>query len=86
MLWGGELVLRDGAVAGQVTSAAWGETIGVLRRAGLRSLDRRRRRQRRLGQGGRYEVNVGGQLVPDLVSLNALRPDERENPPISSSA
>ena len=29
MLWGGELVLRDGAVAGQVTSAAWGETIGA---------------------------------------------------------
>ena len=28
MLWGGELILRDGAVAGQVTSAAWGETTG----------------------------------------------------------
>ena len=29
MLWGGELVLRDGAPAGQVTSAAWGETVGA---------------------------------------------------------
>ena len=28
MLWGGELILRDGVVAGQVTSAAWGETVG----------------------------------------------------------
>ena len=28
MLWGGELILRDGAVAGQVTSAAWGQTEG----------------------------------------------------------
>ena len=28
MLWGGELILRDGVVAGQVTSAAWGETAG----------------------------------------------------------
>ena len=28
MLWGGELLLRDGAPAGQVTSAAWGETVG----------------------------------------------------------
>ena len=27
MLWGGELVLRDGAAAGQVTSAAWGEAV-----------------------------------------------------------
>ena len=29
MLWGGELVLRDGAAAGQVTSAAWGATVGA---------------------------------------------------------
>ena len=32
MLWGGELVLRDGVAVGQVTSAAWGETLGALRR------------------------------------------------------
>ncbi len=36
MLWGGELLLRDGRPVGQVTSAAWGETVGGLRRAGLR--------------------------------------------------
>jgi glycine cleavage system aminomethyltransferase T len=29
MLWGGELVLRDGVPAGQVTSAAWGATLGT---------------------------------------------------------
>ncbi|MET0805266.1 MAG: FAD-dependent oxidoreductase, partial [Acidimicrobiales bacterium] len=29
MLWGGELLLRDGSPAGQVTSAAWGETVGA---------------------------------------------------------
>jgi 4-methylaminobutanoate oxidase (formaldehyde-forming) len=29
MLWGGELILRDGSPAGQVTSAAWGETVGA---------------------------------------------------------
>ena len=29
MLWGGELVLRDGIAAGQVTSAAWGATVGA---------------------------------------------------------
>ena len=27
-MWGGELVLRDGEAVGQVTSAAWGETLG----------------------------------------------------------
>jgi 4-methylaminobutanoate oxidase (formaldehyde-forming) len=29
MLWGGELVRRDGAAVGQVTSAAWSETLGA---------------------------------------------------------
>ena len=29
MLWGGELLLRDGVPAGQVTSAAWGATLGA---------------------------------------------------------
>ena len=29
MLWGGELVLRDGPRPGQVMSAAWGETLGA---------------------------------------------------------
>ena len=28
-LWGGELLLRDGEPAGQVTSAAWGATVGA---------------------------------------------------------
>ncbi len=28
MLWGGELVLREGRAAGQVTSAAWSDTLG----------------------------------------------------------
>jgi 4-methylaminobutanoate oxidase (formaldehyde-forming) len=29
MLWGGELVRRDGAAVGQVTSAAWSQTLGA---------------------------------------------------------
>jgi heterotetrameric sarcosine oxidase gamma subunit len=72
MLWGGELIRRDGAVAGQVTSAAWGETTGscvglaYLRAAddGVVSPDWVR--------SGSYEVNVGGQLHPISVSLRPL--------------
>ena len=72
MLWGGELILRDGAVAGQVTSAAWGETTGscvglaYLRAAdkGVVSVD--------WVKNGRYEVNVGGQLHPISVSVRPL--------------
>lgn len=72
MLWGGELILRDGAVAGQATSAAWAETTGAcVGLAYLRSADgavvdadwvRR----------GDYQVSVGGVLHPISVSLRAL--------------
>lgn len=71
MLWGGELILRDGAVAGQVTSAAWGETSGgcvglAYLRAGGEVVD--------AGwiNSGSYEVNVGGTLYPIAVSTKAL--------------
>jgi 4-methylaminobutanoate oxidase (formaldehyde-forming) len=72
MLWGGELVLRDGVPAGQVTSAAWGETLGSC--VGLAYLwdpdggpvDGEWVR------GASYEVNVGGDRHPVTVSLKPL--------------
>ena len=72
MLWGGELVLRDGVPAGQVTSAAWGETLGSC--VGLAYLwdpdgavvDAEWVR------GASYEVNVGGDRYPVTVSLKPL--------------
>jgi 4-methylaminobutanoate oxidase (formaldehyde-forming) len=68
-LWGGELVLRDGVAAGQLTSAAWGEAVG--RPVGLAYL------WDTTGdpvtadwiRAGRYEVNVGGEVSPATVSL-----------------
>ncbi len=72
MLWGGELILRDGAVAGQVTSAAWGQTTGAgVGLAYLKSPD---------GcvvdadwvRDGSYQINVGGTLYPVTVSLRPL--------------
>ena len=72
MLWGGELVLRDGQAAGLVTSAAWGETVGAC--VGLAYLadpdsevvtpDWVR--------SGDYQVNVGGVVHPIKVSLRPL--------------
>ena len=72
MLWGGELILRDGAVAGQVTSAAWGDTTGAC--VGLAYI--------RAGddavvtpdwvRAGSYSVNVGGEVYPITVSLKAI--------------
>lgn len=72
MLWGGELILRDGAVAGQATSAAWGETTGAcvglayVRAADAAVIDADWVR------AGDYQVSVGGVLHPISVSLRAL--------------
>jgi 4-methylaminobutanoate oxidase (formaldehyde-forming) len=72
MLWGGELILRDGAVAGQVTSAAWGETTGsCVGLAYLRAPDNSVINADWVNAGS-YQVNVGGQLHPVSVSLKPL--------------
>jgi glycine cleavage system aminomethyltransferase T len=72
MLWGGELILRDGAVAGQVTSAAWGETTGsCVGLAYVRASDDAVINADWVN-AGRYEVNVGGRLHPISVSTKPL--------------
>ncbi|HSV38109.1 MAG TPA: FAD-dependent oxidoreductase [Nocardioidaceae bacterium] len=63
MMWGGELVLRDGVPSGQVTSAAWGETVGSC--VGLAYLSE-------WVPGASYEVDVGGTRSPITVSLKPL--------------
>jgi glycine cleavage system aminomethyltransferase T/glycine/D-amino acid oxidase-like deaminating enzyme len=72
MLWGGELVLRDGEAVGQVSSAAWSETLGSC--VGLAYVWRRDREAvdaAYLGAGA-YEVNVGGRAVGASVTLRPL--------------
>jgi 4-methylaminobutanoate oxidase (formaldehyde-forming) len=63
MLWGAELVLRDGVAVGRLTSAAWGETVG----AGV-GLGYIRGPRDRLSNG-RYEINIGGELCPATVHI-----------------
>ena len=69
MIWGGELVLRDGTAVGQVTSGAWGETVGgcvglaYIRHPGGRTLTPD------IVRAGEYRVNVGGRLYPAIVHL-----------------
>jgi len=72
MLWGGELVLRDGVVAGQVTSAAWGETVGgCVGLAYVRAVDNSVINADWV-RNGDYQVNVGGELHPISVSLRPI--------------
>jgi 4-methylaminobutanoate oxidase (formaldehyde-forming) len=86
MLWGGELVLRDGVAAGQVTSAAWGESLGAC--VGLAyvwgpdgsRIDRDWVRQ------GAYEVDVNGSREQATVSLRPLfDPDGKKIRPQQTS-
>ncbi|HEY5096491.1 MAG TPA: FAD-dependent oxidoreductase, partial [Acidimicrobiales bacterium] len=71
MMWGGELVLRDGEPAGQVTSAAWSDTLGTC--VGLAYVWRRDRDAVTAGHltTGTYEINVGGRLHAATVGLRA---------------
>jgi glycine cleavage system aminomethyltransferase T/glycine/D-amino acid oxidase-like deaminating enzyme len=69
MIWGGELVLRNGTAVGQVTSGAWGETVGgCVGLAYLRHPDGDVL-TRAMVHAGSYEVNVGGRLYPATVHL-----------------
>ncbi|CAN5338291.1 FAD-dependent oxidoreductase [soil metagenome] len=70
MLWGGELLLRDGVAVGQVTSAAWGEAMGAC--VGLAYIAAPEVADAAYVNAGSYAVNVGGDLVPVRVSLKPL--------------
>jgi heterotetrameric sarcosine oxidase gamma subunit len=72
MLWGGELVLRNGAVAGQVTSAAWGQTTGAcVGLAYLRAADNAVIDADWIADGD-YQVDVGGHRYPISVSRRPI--------------
>ena len=69
MLWGGELILRDGAPAGQVTSAAWGATVGAC--VGLAFVRAEGPVTAEWLAGCRFEVDVAGERYAVRPSLRA---------------
>jgi 4-methylaminobutanoate oxidase (formaldehyde-forming) len=69
MLWGGELLLRGGEPAGQVTSAAWGETVGSCVALGYLRHDAPVTGDW-LAAGG-FEVDVAGERYAVRCSLRA---------------
>lgn len=72
MLWGGELILRDGVPAGQVTSAAWGETVGACVGLGYVQSADGAVIDAAWVRAGSYQVDVGGAVYPITVSLKAI--------------
>jgi len=69
MLWGGELVLHRGSPVGQVTSAAWGETVGAS--VGLALLRRDEPVTSDWLEAGGFQVDVGGDRFAVHCSLRA---------------
>ena len=69
MIWGGELVLRDGVAAGQLTSGAWGESLGACVGLGYLRHPAGEAVTAEFLRAGRYEVNVSGQRVAATVHL-----------------
>lgn len=71
MLWGGELVLRDGNAVGQVVSAAWGTTLNAgVCLAYIWNRDGRAVTNDDLNAGA-YAINVGGNVTPATLHLRA---------------
>jgi 4-methylaminobutanoate oxidase (formaldehyde-forming) len=69
MVWGGELVLRDGEPAGQVTSAAYGTTVGACVGLALLRTDHPLR-QSDLDSSS-YQIDVAGARLPAHLTLAA---------------
>jgi heterotetrameric sarcosine oxidase gamma subunit len=71
MLWGGELLLREGAAVGLVTSAAWGETVGACVGLGYVAEPGAASTGAAWVREGSYTVDVGGDVYPVTVGLRA---------------
>jgi len=72
MLWGGELVLRDGQAAGLVMSAAWGEALGACVGLAYVADPDSGTVTPNWVRSGEYQVDVGGDVHPIAVSLRPL--------------
>jgi glycine cleavage system aminomethyltransferase T/glycine/D-amino acid oxidase-like deaminating enzyme len=69
MVWGGELVLRDGEPAGQVTSAAYGATVRASVGLALLRTDRTVRQEDL--DSSSFEIDLAGEPVAVRVTLRA---------------
>jgi 4-methylaminobutanoate oxidase (formaldehyde-forming) len=72
--WGGELVVRDGRPAGEVTSAAYGHTLG--RTVGL-ALVHGEAIDAAWLKGGRWQIDIAGRRV--AATLHTRSPYDPEN-------
>jgi 4-methylaminobutanoate oxidase (formaldehyde-forming) len=62
VLWGGELILRDGKPVGDLKSAAYGHTLGGA--VGLGTVSNEQGVDKAFIEGGSYEIDIAGVRVP----------------------
>ncbi|WP_412549681.1 glycine cleavage T C-terminal barrel domain-containing protein [Sinorhizobium meliloti] len=67
MLWGGELILRDGKPVGEVRSAAYGHTLGLSVALGL--IEDRGGVDREFIASGSFEIDLAGERHPATAHL-----------------
>jgi heterotetrameric sarcosine oxidase gamma subunit len=70
MLWGSELILRDGVPVGQLSSAAFGHSVGAAVGLGMVA-NAHGLADAAFVQSGRWEIDVAGVLIPARASLAA---------------
>ncbi|GAA4175435.1 GcvT family protein [Shinella granuli] len=68
MLWGGELILRDGQPVGEIRSAAYGHTLGCS--VALALLESPAGVDRAFLETGRFEVELAGERFPVAAHLS----------------
>ncbi len=69
MIWGGELLVRDGVATGQAMSGSWGASIGAGVGLAWVSAAAGEIVDAAYVRGGSYQLDVGGRRVPVTVSL-----------------
>jgi 4-methylaminobutanoate oxidase (formaldehyde-forming) len=71
LLWGGEALLRDGRVVGDLTSAAYGHTVGAAVGLGYVTRDDGPSVDAAWLESGRFEVDLAGTRLAARLSLRA---------------
>jgi 4-methylaminobutanoate oxidase (formaldehyde-forming) len=72
MIWGGELLIRDGVAVGQATSGAWGATLGAGVGLAWVHAPAGEVASAAYVRAGSYQLDVGGRRVSVRVSLKPL--------------
>lgn len=76
VLWGSELIYRDGQKVGYTTSGSYGHTVGGG--IGMGYVNHAGGVNAEFLKAGRYEINVNGKLVPATLHLRAPHDPERK--------